>query len=82
MSDKNGLVIVEYFYNPVEAHVVKTFLESHDIPVFLFDESMTVGTTLDIAVDGIKMLVLQEDVEEAKRLIIEQKQTGTPSEHD
>lgn len=64
------LVTLKTFDNPVEAHILKSRLESEDIPSFLFDENMvTLNPLYNVTVGGIKLKVNPAHYEEAKQII-------------
>tara|TARA_Y100001934_G_C12349171_1_gene774394 strand:- start:326 stop:757 length:432 start_codon:yes stop_codon:yes gene_type:complete len=64
------LITVRSFEKAIEAHMVKSRLESEGIPVYLFDEH-TVGLNplFNLSVDGIKLKVHPQDVELAQEII-------------
>ncbi|PTM03401.1 MAG: hypothetical protein DA405_10495 [Bacteroidetes bacterium] len=50
------LVTLKTFDNLVEAHLIKSKLESDDLPCFLFDENiMALNPLYNLTVDGIKL---------------------------
>lgn len=70
MSDK--LVPLATFWYPSEAHVVKSFLQSHDILSFVFDDNLgRVAWHLTGAIGGIRLMVMQKDYQKAVGLIEE-----------
>lgn len=61
--------IIAFTY-PHEAHMAKSFLESHDIEVTLKDElTVQVYDFLSNAVGGVKLFVEESQVDEALRLL-------------
>ncbi len=61
------LITIYTFENSVEAHLLKSKLESEDIPCFLFDENIsTVMPLYSLATGGIKLKVRQEHFEIAE----------------
>lgn len=61
------LIAIYTFENSVEAHLLKSKLESEDIPCFLFDENIsTVMPLYSLATGGIKLKVRQEHFEIAE----------------
>lgn len=65
MSDR--LVTVVTAENGVEAAVLKNLLESADIPAFLANEAA--ATTAPFAAPGVPVLVAEEHVEQARRIV-------------
>jgi hypothetical protein len=51
---------------PLEAHLMKTKLESEDLECFLQDENMGLFTN---AIGGVKLLVREEDAEQAAQIL-------------
>jgi hypothetical protein len=69
-SSKADFVVICKVWGELTAHVIKTHLESEEIPVLLKYES--VGIVYGITTDGlgqISVLVPQQFAEEAKRVI-------------
>jgi hypothetical protein len=73
-NKKSDFVVIETVQGQLTADVIKSHLESEGIPVFLQHES--VGRVYGLVIDGlgaVKVLVPQEFVEEARKLIKETK---------
>ncbi len=71
-DDDDKLVSVGVSFNSFQAQVIKTKLEANDIHCFLFDqESFNAMSHLSLAIGGIRIMVLQSDLEDAKNLIAE-----------
>ncbi len=67
---KSDFVVIHTVQGEITAHVIKAHLESEGIPVLLQNES--VGAIYGLTVNGlgeVKILVPQDLVEEAKRVI-------------
>ncbi|MCL4639271.1 MULTISPECIES: putative signal transducing protein [Olivibacter] len=65
-------VTVKVFDNPVEAHLLKTKLESEGIPCFLQDEHIvSLNPLYNYAVGGIKLVIHASDAEAASSIIKE-----------
>ncbi|MFA0960408.1 DUF2007 domain-containing protein [Roseivirga sp. BDSF3-8] len=76
-----SLVTLRSFPNHVEAHLLKTKLESEDIPCFIFDENMvTMNPLYNVTVGGIKVKVLEEDQARAQQLLEDME--GLPYKND
>ena len=57
-------------YNPVQANIIKGILETNDIPCILFDEdSFSAMSILSLAIGGIRIMVHQDDLKTAKKLL-------------
>lgn len=68
----SNLVTIAKFWYPAEAHVMRSFLEAHDILCFIFDENISrLGWYLAGDVGNIRLVVHKDDYEEAKRLLDE-----------
>lgn len=64
------LVTVNAFIMPYEADIVRSLLESEDIPVFLMDyHTIYIKWFYSIALGGIKVQVLKRDFELANEII-------------
>jgi len=61
------LVTIATFLNVAEAHIVKGLLESEGIQVFIYDEQATMYSPNYVG--GVRLVVKQSDVENAKRII-------------
>lgn len=71
------MVTIKTFDNPIDAHLLKTKLESEGIFCYLADENIVgINPLLSNAVGGIKLNVDKEDVDDAIRIIKEME--GTP----
>ena len=63
------LVTINTFENSVEAHLLKSKLESEDIPCFIFDENISsVMPLYSLATGGIKLKVREENLEAAQTI--------------
>lgn len=83
MNDPDGIDLVQICltYGQLEAQVVKSKLESFDIPVLLDYESL--GIVMGLTVDGlgkVRVLVPRERAEEARALLEEDE--GLPNEDE
>ena len=66
MTD-DKLSLFARFNNPTTAHLVRSILESHDIPCFVLDH-MNGGMNWDIN-SATRMMIMQSDFEDAKKLL-------------
>jgi len=64
MSDK--LVLLKRAISQGEALVTKSFLESHDIPVYLMDHDDVLNY---VGFSGIRLMILEQDLEQAIALL-------------
>ncbi|MNE14291.1 hypothetical protein D3C80_1071640 [compost metagenome] len=70
------LITIKIFENAIEAHILKTKLESEGIPAIVVDENvMTLNPFYNIAVGGVKLQIRDEDFEKANAILTEIKQT-------
>lgn len=75
-------IIIHSFTLPHEAHLAKTFLESHGITVELRDELTTqVDNFLSNAIGGIKLQVPEEEAQRTLTLLQEAGYINTPQQH-
>ncbi len=73
MSNQKGLTEVYSANGDLEAHVIKGLLESHGVPCLL--QPCAVSSLQNVLVPGtgeVKIMVLESQAEEAKKLIGEQ----------
>ena len=64
------LVTLEVFEKSIDAHLLKTKLESEGIPCFLFDENIvSMNLLYNNMVGGIKLKVGEESYEEALKIM-------------
>lgn len=76
-------LIVKAFDNPIEAHLLKTKLESEGIPCFLKDEHIiSLNPLYNYAVGGIKLMIRSADLEAAQAIIQEIDQAPSLDEND
>lgn len=77
------LVTLKTFDNLVEAHLIKSKLESEDLPCFLFDENiMALNPLYNFTVDGIKLKVNKFDFEKAHEILSEIDSTPITTSDD
>lgn len=61
-----AFVTLKTFDNPIDAHMLKTKLESEGITVYLFDENInTLNPLYNIATGGIKLNIAEADLAQA-----------------
>jgi len=66
------LVTIKTFDNSIEAHIMKSKLESENIMCFLLDENIVgLNPLYDVAVGGIKLKIKNSDVGQATEIIEE-----------
>lgn len=70
------LITIKIFENAIDAHILKTKLESEGIPAIVVDENLiTLNPFYNIAVGGVKLQVRDEDFEKANTILTEIEQT-------
>jgi len=80
MDDK--IVVYSTYYNPIEAHIIKSKLEDSEIPCFLTDENVaTVQPLYNQAIGGVKLNVFEKDIERINALLTEEHY-GQPNEEN
>ena len=66
----NKLIEVARLFDPINAHILRGLLEEEGIKVEIFDEYFSSFTPVDrTIVGGIKLLVLDSDIEKAEPII-------------
>ncbi len=64
------LITIKTFENPIQAHIIKTRLESEDVLCFLFDENIvSINPLYNVLVGGIKLKIREEDHEKAQKIL-------------
>jgi DNA-directed RNA polymerase subunit M/transcription elongation factor TFIIS len=80
MSD--NLITIATFSQPIEAHILKTKLESEDIDCFIADENtVTMNWLYSNAIGGVKLQVKESDYKKAIA-IIQKKNTNILPQND
>lgn len=65
-------ITLKTFDNPIDAHILKSKLESEGIISFLFDENIVgINPLFSIAVGGIKLKINRSDYEKANSILDE-----------
>jgi len=64
---QDSLTLFARFTNPTTAHLVRSILESHDIPCFVMDH-MNGGMNWDIN-GATRLMLMQSDFEAAKQIL-------------
>ena len=68
------LITFRTFNNPIEAHLLRTKLESEGIPSFLFDENiMAFNPFYNSALGGVKLKINKLDLERVEEILREMK---------
>ena len=66
----NNLVLLERCYDMTQAHILRGLLETNDIPCFLMDEHHSaVAWHLTTAIGGLRIMVMEQDLEQARSMI-------------
>lgn len=64
------MITIRTFDNTIDAHLLKTKLESEGIECFLFDENtVSVNPLYNITVGGIKLKINERDLEKTRGII-------------
>lgn len=81
MKDDIKLVTLRTFDTSVEAHILKTRLESDAIECYLFDENInSLNLIYNIAVGGIKLKIKSTDLDRAEEIIKQIEETAYTDE--
>lgn len=67
----SGLVELARFERPYQAELARLFIESHDLTAVVFDTENQ-GYS-DGAIVGVRLMVLEEELEEARAALAEYK---------
>lgn len=77
------IVTLKVFDNSIEAHLLKTRLESEGINCYLLDDNMvSLNPLYNISVGGIKVRINKNDFEEATAIVREIEGTPITDEHN
>jgi hypothetical protein len=69
--DSDKLVTLAAFDNAIDAHLLRSKLESEGIHSFIFDENMmTLNPLINLSVGGIKVKVMERDLVSAKDIVV------------
>lgn len=69
-ESEQKLVLLERCFDLTQAHMIRGFLESNDIPCFLMDENHSaIAWHLTIAIGGARIMVFENDLEKAQSLL-------------
>lgn len=67
-----SFITLKTFDNPIDAHLLKTKLESEGIVVYLFDENInSINPLYNIATGGIKLNIAEQDLDRAVEVLRE-----------
>ncbi|GHE67721.1 putative signal transducing protein [Roseivirga thermotolerans] len=77
------LITIKTFDNSIEAHMVKSKLESENIICFLFDENIVgLNPLYNVTVGGIKLKISKSDIEKATEVIEEIEKSALTNDQD
>ena len=78
-----SLVTVKTFDNPMDAHLLRSKLESEGVHCFLFDENIVgLNPLYNVTVGGIKLKINEDDVDKVKVILAEIENTPHTDEED
>lgn len=67
-----NLITIKTFDNPIDAHLLRTRIESEGVNCFLFDENIVgLNPLYNVMVGGIKLKIKEDDVDRVKAILIE-----------
>lgn len=70
------LITAKIFDNPIDAHLLKTKLESEGVSCFLFDEhTVSIDPLYSNAIGGIKLKISAADIEKTREILNEIEKT-------
>ena len=70
------MITIKTFDNPVEAHILKSRLESEGIHCYLFDENIvTLNPLYNQMTGGIKLNIMESDISKANEILTEIEKT-------
>jgi DNA-directed RNA polymerase subunit RPC12/RpoP len=77
------MITIKTFDNPVEAHILKSRLESEGIHCYLFDENIvTLNPLYNQMTGGIKLNIMESDISKANEILTEIEKTPFTDEND
>jgi DNA-directed RNA polymerase subunit RPC12/RpoP len=77
------LITIKTFDNSIDAHLLKSKLESEGIPCYLFDENMvSINPLYNVTVDGIKLKINAFDKEKVIQIINEIESKNFTNDND
>lgn len=66
------LITIKTFDNSIEAHMLRSKLESEGITCFLFDENIiSLNLLYNVTVGGIKLKIIESDIKKTQEIIAE-----------
>lgn len=72
MEEQFDLITFRTFDNAINAHIIKTRLESEEIECYLFDENIsTLNPLYNLTIGGIKLKIKSTDLEQAEEIVKE-----------
>lgn len=75
MNASGGLAELGRFYDSTQAHIIRGKLEAEDIECMVFDDQHnSTAWHLGIALGGLRLMVLKEDLEAARNILKEEMQ--------
>lgn len=75
----SSLVILERFYDPSAAYIVRGLLHSYGIESYVFDEHVnTTAYHLQFSVGGVRLMVHKDDLKSAVEILQEHRQDHAP----
>jgi hypothetical protein len=84
ISKLEDIVVLETYYNPMLAEIIRAKLEANGIPCFLTDSSLgTMYPVYNQGSGGIKLKVFAKDVEKCREILAEDDElAGDDAEND
>lgn len=77
------LITLKTFETPIEAHILRSKLESENIDAFVFDEhSIGINQFLSNAIGGVKVKIKEEDTARAMKVLDEINATDYTNDLD
>ncbi|MFV0197066.1 DUF2007 domain-containing protein [uncultured Empedobacter sp.] len=77
------LITLKTFETPIEAHILRSKLESENIDAFVFDEhSVGINQFLSNAIGGVKVKIKEEDTARAMKVLDEINATDYTNDLD
>lgn len=77
------LITIKTFENAVDAHILRTKLESEGIECFIFDENtVSLNPLYNVAVGGVKLKIDEKDLDKARKIYEEINHKPFTDEND
>ena len=78
-----SFITIKTFDNPIDAHLLRSKLESEGVRCFLFDENIVgLNPLYNVTVGGIKLKINEDDSDKVKAILAEIENSPFTDEYD